>query len=396
MQFGFKVHPFTRAITGVITREKSRRVIGAWLLVLALMVLVMVCLGGLTRLTGSGLSMVEWQPFTVLPPMSEEGWANVFAKYQLSPQYRLINDGMTLAAFKSIFWLEYIHRLWGRLIGLAFLLPFLWFLAIGWVSRAEMPRLVLLFVLGGAQGALGWFMVASGLAERPEVSHYRLAAHLLAALAIYAALLWSALDSLDREVDGRAQVGRLRRGLIALLCLVVLTMAAGALVAGLHAGLIYNSFPLMNGDWLPGEAFDLSPIWLNAFENHALVQFDHRLLAGASWVGALALWLWSRRMELDKSRRRRLFLVPLAATLQAGLGIATLLGAVPVDLAAAHQGGAFLLVSALLWALHGVYPIACDRADILKPAPCPSPSKSCVPSSDMTASAERRPKSSIT
>ncbi len=352
MQFG---HIESLTLGKGVLRE-DRRPVGRWLLGLALMVLVMVCLGGLTRLTGSGLSMVEWQPLSVLPPLSGQAWASMFAKYQASPQYRLVNDGMSLAAFKDIFWLEYLHRLWGRLIGLAFLLPFLLFIATGRISRRRMPRLMALFLLGGAQGGLGWLMVASGLADRPEVSHYRLAAHLLAALAIYAALLWSALDELDVRTagSGPAALVRLRRGLGTLLCLAVLTMAAGALVAGLHAGLIYNSFPSMNGAWFPGEAFDLRPGWINFFENHALVQFDHRLLATASWLGAVVLWLWSRRLELAPDLGRRLALVPLAATLQAGLGIATLLAAVPVGLAAAHQAGAFLLFSALLWALHGV------------------------------------------
>jgi len=343
--------------------KSGRRAVGVWLLALAVMVLVMVCLGGLTRLTGSGLSMVEWQPLTLLPPLSTDAWTAMFAKYQESPQYRLINDGMTLEAFQSIFWLEYVHRLWGRLIGLVFLGPFAVFLGGGRLSRDDVPRLLSLFLLGAAQGVLGWFMVASGLADRPEVSHYRLAAHLLAALAIYAALLWFAFDHLDfspsfSSLPGNGAVsgdsGRLIRPLILLLGLVVLTMAAGALVAGLHAGLIYNSFPLMNGAWFPGEAFDLSPVWINVFENHALVQFDHRLLATASWGGAVALWRWSRRVGLPPALVQRLRLVPLVATLQVGLGVSTLLAQVPVGLAAAHQACAFLLLSALLWALHGV------------------------------------------
>lgn len=351
---------FSHGPSLILRNEDQRggqRVVGAWLLVLALMVLAMVCLGGLTRLTGSGLSMVEWQPFTVLPPLSAEAWSAVFAKYQASPQYRLLNDGMTLAAFKDIFWLEYAHRLWGRLIGLVFLAPFLLFLATGRLSRAQAPRLGLLFLLGAAQGGLGWFMVASGLADRPEVSHYRLTAHLLAALAIYAALLWTALDHLDPRPlrDAGPGPARLRRPLSALLLLVTLTMAAGGLVAGLHAGLIYNSFPLMYGEWFPGEALEMTPRWLNFFENHALVQFDHRLLATTAWAAAVASWLWSRRLDLDRALRRRLLALPLAATLQAGLGIATLLAMVPVGLAAAHQACAFLLFSAVLWALHGVH-----------------------------------------
>ncbi|MTJ84010.1 MAG: heme A synthase [Telmatospirillum sp.] len=338
------------------------RPVGIWLLVLAAMVFVMVLLGGLTRLTGSGLSMVEWQPFTVLPPLSDAAWAETFAKYQATPQYRLVNQGMDLAAFKDIFWLEYVHRLWGRLIGAVFLLPLALFAITGRVGRRQLPRLVLLFLLGGAQGALGWFMVASGLADRPEVSHYRLAAHLLAALAIFGALVWMALDHLDpMEREGRTVRHPLERPLWGLLALVVVTMTAGALVAGLHAGLVYNSFPLMNGAVLPSEAFDLSPVWTNFFENHALVQFDHRLLAILSWLTALSLW-WRGRGGEPFRLRGRLALVALAATGQASLGIATLLTSVPVPLAALHQLGAFVLVTSVLWALHAVPRVVRDGA----------------------------------
>jgi len=276
--------------------NRRRQTIGLWLLGLAGMVFVMVCLGGLTRLTGSGLSMVEWQPLSFLPPLSDPAWQAMFAKYQTSPQYRLLNSGMSLADFKGIFWLEYVHRLWGRLIGFAFLVPFLVFLSKGWIQRTDLPRLLLLFILGGLQGVLGWLMVASGLAVRPEVSHYRLVAHLLAALVIYGALLWSALDFL-RARAGRvndAALDRLHRPLLGLFWLVCLTIPAGGLVAGLHAGLVYNSFPLMNGAWWPSEVLDMVPAWLNVFENHALVQFDHRLLAEITWAASVALWLWFR------------------------------------------------------------------------------------------------------
>ncbi|MDR3440200.1 COX15/CtaA family protein [Telmatospirillum sp.] len=352
MHFGFIRH----RVAAHDDPAEAFRPVGWWLLILAAMVLVMVCLGGLTRLTGSGLSMVEWQPFTLLPPLSQDAWADVFAKYQASPQYRLVNAGMTLTGFKEIFWLEYIHRLWGRLIGLAFLLPLVQFVAQGRVGRVLLPRLILLFLLGGAQGALGWFMVASGLADRPEVSHYRLAAHLLAALLIYGALLWSALDHLDRPPAsvGAARQANLDRAVSLLLALVVMTMAAGALVAGLHAGLIYNSFPRMGDTWLPSESFDLSPGWINMFENHALVQFDHRLLAAGVWMGAVGLWLWGLGKGMGPVLGWRLAVVPVVATLQAALGIATLLSLVPVGLAALHQAGAFLLFSTVLWALHGI------------------------------------------
>jgi len=327
----------------------GRRVVAAWLLVLTGMVGVMVLLGGLTRLTGSGLSMVEWQPLTLLPPLNEAAWQQAFAQYRASPQYQLVNAGMTLDGFRGIFWLEYIHRLWGRLIGAAFLLPFVVFVARGWITRRQIPRLALLFALGGLQGLLGWAMVKSGLAARPEVSHLRLAAHLLAALLIEGALLWTALDWLRSRRTGGSS---LSRRLLALLGLVGLTIGAGALVAGLHAGLIYNTVPLMGGRIIPVEAFDLSPLWRNAFDNIALVQFDHRLLAVLTWSAAVALWLWARRRVLPPRLRLAVGLVPLAASLQAGLGIATLLLVVPLPLAAAHQAGAFVLFSVVLWAAH--------------------------------------------
>ncbi len=345
MQLRASRHPAAAPTAG------DRQAVGLWLLALALMVLVMVVLGGLTRLTGSGLSMVEWQPLSVLPPLSETAWQGMFAKYQASPQYQLVNADMTLTGFQQIFWLEYIHRLWGRLIGLAFLLPFVVFVLRRRIGRAEAPRLVVLFVLGGLQGVLGWFMVKSGLADRPEVSHYRLAAHLMAALLIYAALLWSSLVYLAGPGGARHDAQRLKPPLLGLLGLVGLTIPAGALVAGLHAGLIYNSFPLMDGAWLPNEALDLSPAWRNVFENLALVQFDHRLLAGLVWASAVGLWLWSRRLALSARAGLAVRLVPVAATLQVALGISTLLLVVPLSLAVAHQAGAFLLFSAVLWAL---------------------------------------------
>jgi cytochrome c oxidase assembly protein subunit 15 len=329
----------------------GRSLVAAWLLVLTGMVAVMVLLGGLTRLTGSGLSMVEWQPLTLLPPLSEAAWQDAFAKYRASPQYQLINAGMTLEGFCGIFWLEYIHRLWGRLIGVVFLLPFIGFVARGWITRSQIPRMALLFALGGAQGLLGWLMVKSGLAARPEVSHLHLAAHLLAALLIEGALLWAALDWLRRG-PGQAAVVPLNRHLLALLALVGVTIGAGALVAGLHAGLIYNTVPLMDGRLIPAEAFELSPLWRNAFDNVALVQFDHRLLALLTWAAAVGLWLSACRRSLPPRLRLALALVPLAASLQVGLGVATLLLVVPLPLAAAHQAGAFLLFSVTLWAAH--------------------------------------------
>src|SRR5579859_1404351 len=214
------------------TETQRRRTVGIWLLALAAMILVNVILGGLTRLTGSGLSMVEWQPLTVLPPMSDAAWAEMFAKYQESPQFQLVNDQMDLAGFKGIFWLEFIHRNWGRLLGFAFLVPFVVFLWKKIITRAEVPTLALLFVLGAGQGVLGWAMVASGLRDRPEVSHYRLAAHLFAALVLYAALLWAGFDRLERPEARPLNKGlrSAKRHLRIILILLCFAIPAGALV----------------------------------------------------------------------------------------------------------------------------------------------------------------------
>lgn len=330
------------------------RAVGTWLLILAGMTFVMVILGGATRLSGSGLSMVHWQVLHFLPPLSESEWQQAFADYRQSPQGELVNAGMTLAGFKGIFWLEYIHRLWGRLIGFAFLIPFLWFLVRGRLGRRDAPRLLGLFALGALQGALGWFMVKSGLEARPEVSHYRLAAHLVAALAIYAGLVWAALLYLHQEEEPASpgQGARaIRRRLMIPLTLICLTIPAGALVAGLRAGLIYNTFPLMGGTVLPGDAWAQSPAWLNFFDNPTLVQFDHRVLAILTWVACVAVWLSSRGAALAPRSRQAVALVPLVATAQAALGISTLLNLVPLPLAVAHQAGAFLLFTTLLWAV---------------------------------------------
>jgi cytochrome c oxidase assembly protein subunit 15 len=333
--------------------DRRRKSVGLWLLALAAMILVNVALGGLTRLTGSGLSMVEWQPFTLLPPLSESGWAEMFAKYQDSPQFRLVNDSMTLQGFKGIFWLEYVHRLWGRGLGFAFLIPFLLFVARGFVTRREIPALALLFALGAAQGVLGWAMVASGLKDRPEVSHYRLAAHLAAALLLYAALLWTGFARMKAPppCDPAGRSARTaRRHLPILLGLMCLTIPAGALVAGLHAGLIYNSFPLMGDRLLADDAWEMSPAWLNFFANPVMVQFVHRALATLSWLTALSLLPGALRKALPPALRWKLALVPAFATLQFGLGVATLLNYVPIGLAVIHQVDAFLLFGAALWA----------------------------------------------
>lgn len=329
--------------------------IGVWLMLVALLVFAMIVLGGVTRLTGSGLSMVEWRPVTGwLPPLSIEGWEREFDAYRAFPEYQKINRGMSLAEFKQIYWFEYAHRLLGRIIGLAFALPFLVFLVRRAVPRVLVPRLAGLFVLGGLQGAVGWFMVQSGLVDRPEVSHYRLAVHLGLAFLIFGVLFWTAMACLRGLPGGRSSIpppgpGRTRElklGLVLLLLVSVQTLA-GALVAGLNAGLIYNTWPLMDGQVVPAGIGMLSPWWLNFFENLALVQFQHRMLAYL--ILLLSIWLWLRARGTAASTSAALVLA--AVLFQAALGIVTLLMAVPVSLGAAHQGGAAILLAILLWHL---------------------------------------------
>lgn len=335
----------------------SQRAVAHWLLVCCAMVFVMVILGGLTRLTHSGLSMVEWQPHNFLPPLSEAEWRDTFARYQQFPEFQKVNQGMDLAGFKGIFWLEYVHRLWGRTIGIVFLVPFLWFLWRGAVTRGLAPKLAGIFVLGGLQGALGWFMVASGLVDNPDVSHYRLAAHLLAAFLIYGVMLWVALGLLHPQAAARgADQARLGRRLSWLTALATVTILWGAFVAGLDAGFIYNTFPLMGEGLWPGEILEFQPWPLNFVENMSTVQFTHRVLAVALFALILVTWMGSRSIELEPRARVAMALVPVTATFQLALGIATLLLAVPVSLASAHQGGALVLLTALVWAIHELRP----------------------------------------
>jgi cytochrome c oxidase assembly protein subunit 15 len=331
------------------------RAVSAWLLVCCALVFAIVVVGGITRLTHSGLSIAEWQPIVgVLPPLDDAGWQETFGKYKRTPEYRLVNPGMSLEGFKSIFWWEYVHRLLGRLTGAVFFLPLLWFASRGRIPRALAWKLAGILALGAAQGALGWYMVQSGLVDNPRVSQYRLTAHLGLAFLIYAAMLWVALDLLFPRTQPGAVSAGLRRFAFTLAVLVFVMVLSGGLVAGIRAGRAYNTFPLMNGRLVPPEIFSLDPWYLNFFSNMATVQFDHRLIA---WLLALLVpWFWLRvRREAAPSRAKLgadLLLATLA--LQIALGIATLLLAVPVPLAAAHQAGALLVFSAALFAAHSL------------------------------------------
>jgi len=334
------------------------RAIRLWLLVIAGLLVAMVLVGGATRLTESGLSIVEWQPVTgTLPPLSEQAWRTEFEKYQATPQYRHLNSGMSLDEFKVIYGWEWAHRLLGRAIGLAFLLPFLFFLWRGWVGPRLRARLWTIFALGALQGAVGWWMVASGLVNRVEVSQYRLATHLVLAGAIFAAIVWT-LQSLTARSAIAVPV-RLRMSSAALAVLVLVQIYLGALVAGLRAGLVYNTWPLIDGSFVPNgdSLFANTPAWRNLFENALTVQFDHRMVAYALWILALLHAIDAARSRSGPALAGALALAA-AVTVQAALGVLTLIYVAPLTLALAHQGMAIAVLT-----------VAVVHAQRLAPAP---------------------------
>ncbi len=319
----------------------------AWLCACCVLIFAMVLLGGVTRLTGSGLSMVEWKPLTgIVPPLSQAEWLRLFERYQQFPEFREVNYGMDLAGFKVIFLFEYGHRVLGRVIGLVFALPLLWFWWRGRLSRSLKPHLLALLALGALQGLLGWFMVMSGLVDIPRVSQYRLTAHLCLAVAIYGYMLFIVLELLNADPMSFMRRGEASTTFPSLmLALVFVMIASGGFVAGTHAGHIYNTFPDMNGRLVPDGVLAMSPWWLNAFENPVTIQFNHRLLAYLLLVLAVV-----NRVRLGRAGPQAL--TPSANLLlglllvQASLGVATLLHQVPVWLGAAHQGGALLVFTA--------------------------------------------------
>ena len=328
----------------------ARTQIAAWLLVCCALVFAMVVLGGVTRLTHSGLSIVEWAPVRgIVPPLDGAAWEAAFAEYRATPEYRTVNPGMTLGEFQSIYWVEFAHRALGRATGLVFLVPFAYFLWARKIDRRLGLRLGAVFALGAAQGGLGWFMVQSGLGERADVSPPRLAAHLGLAVVILGALLWFALGFLGARAGphGAAALGLWRRAAV-LLGLAFVTVIAGGLVAGTDAGLVYNTFPLMNGRLVPAEAFAGGPWW----DNPAAVQFVHRALALLTALAAAALWLHGRRLDVAGPLRLALHAVLAAAAAQIALGIVTLVNAVPVALGVAHQAGAMVLIATTVVVLH--------------------------------------------
>ena len=336
-------------------QPNSERQIAAWLLICCLMLSLIIVVGGVTRLTHSGLSIVEWQPIVgTLPPLDEPQWQETFAKYKLTPEFQKVNFAMSLAEFKGIFWWEYVHRLLGRLIGMVFLIPYLVFLMRRKVHGPLVWKLLGIFFLGALQGGMGWFMVKSGLMDDPRVSHLRLTAHLGLAFIIFAGMFWVAMDLLFPRGATLAKPNLHRRLAAGLVTLVFVTVLTGGLVAGIRAGNAYNTFPLMNGHVVPPEIFMLAPWHLNFFNNMATVQFDHRLLA---WLLAfLVPWFWWNAGRIEAGPRTALAARLLfgALAVQIVLGISTLLLVVPVPLAAAHQAGAVLVFTAALLAAHSL------------------------------------------
>jgi heme a synthase len=326
--------------------DTRRRAVRLWLLAVAALMFATVVVGGATRLTESGLSIVEWKPVTgVVPPLDASAWRAEFDKYKTIPQYREHNAGMSLDEFKIIYWWEWTHRLLARLVGAAFLIPFLWFLWRGWIEAPLRARLWTIFALGAALGAVGWWMVASGLAERVSVSQYRLAFHLTLACVIFAAIVWTAQGLVPRAPIVAPM--RVRAGAVAVLGLVIVQIYLGALVSGLRAGLIYNTWPLIDGGLVPEGArlFFYSPLWRNLFENTLTVQFDHR-------VAAYALALLAVLHAADVARTLRggaaltaALALASAVVLQAALGIATLIHQAPLALALLHQAMAMVVLA---------------------------------------------------
>ncbi len=330
------------------------RPVRIWLYVIALMVLAMVVVGGITRLTGSGLSITEWKPISgILPPLNEADWLAEFDNYKQIPQYHELNQGMTLEGFKFIFWWEWAHRFLGRVIGFVFAVPFLVFLVQRRFSWSLAAPLAGLFVLGGLQGALGWWMVSSGLQDLTSVSQYRLAAHLGAALLLFLALVWVArrLEP-ARAVPADADRG----GVLLLLALVFVQVIAGAFVAGLDAGMGYNTWPLMDGALVPNGLGAIDPWWKNLFENALTVQFVHRTIAYVIVLYIAALWVWKRGAGGFAGANGWLPRIALLVLLQAVLGITTLLLAVPLPLALGHQALAFMLAGAVVAWLADITP----------------------------------------
>ncbi|MQL86907.1 hypothetical protein Taro_019440 [Colocasia esculenta] len=343
----------------------ARKKVGIWLFGCSAWVFSLVVLGGITRLTRSGLSMTDWKFTGRLPPLSEDEWKLEFEKYQQSPEYKRVNRGMSVEEFKFIYWMEYAHRMWGRGLGIVFVLPFTYFLAKGFIRRPLGLRLSGLFALGAGQGLVGWWMVKSGLEEplseyvQPRVSPYRLAAHLTSAFVIYCGLLWTALsvvmpDPPAGNLNWVHEAAKVRKLVLPVSVIVGITAVSGAFVAGNDAGHAYNTFPKMGDSWIPDDIFSMEPLLRNCFENTSTVQLNHRILASTSLLSVGGLWLATRKIDMHPAIQSLIRSTLGMAALQVTLGISTLLSYVPVTLASAHQAGALTLLSLVILLAHTV------------------------------------------
>ncbi|KAK2639045.1 hypothetical protein Ddye_026840 [Dipteronia dyeriana] len=349
----------------VIGGPRAQKMVGIWLFGSAAWVFSMVVLGGVTRLTRSGLSMTDWKFTGGLPPLSDDEWFQEFEKYKQSPEYKRVNKGMSIEDFKFIYWMEYAHRMWGRGLGIIFALPFSYFLRKGYITLRLGLRLSSLFALGAGQGFIGWWMVKSGLEEppseyaQPRVSPYRLAAHLTSAFVIYSGLFWTGLSVVMPEppaesvtwVRGAARVKKLA---IPVSFIVGITAISGAFVAGNDAGRAYNTFPKMGDTWIPDDIFNMKPLIRNFFENTSTVQLDHRILATTTLFSIGALWLATKKLDIHPVIRSLIGSTVGMAALQVTLGISTLLSYVPVSLGSAHQAGALTLLTLMILLNHTV------------------------------------------
>ena len=335
---------------------KCDRSIIIWLLIVCLMIFSMVIIGGITRLTDSGLSMVEWKPLMgAIPPLSAVEWDRVFNLYKQYPEYQKVNAGMTLSEFKFIFFWEYFHRLFGRLIGIVFLLPYLYFLIKKKLPKSLNRRLFIAFFLGGLQGFMGWYMVKSGLVDRPDVSHFRLAAHFGLALIIIGYIFWIIFDQIELSSEDFIFYPKLYKSILILLLILSVQIIYGAFVAGLDAGLAYNTFPKMGTQWVAEKVFSNIPIWKDFIENSATIQFTHRTLGWLVLILSIYIFIIGKNVT-NRVQKRSLNYLSIMVLVQFVLGVMTLLMMVPISIASAHQGGAVILLILTLRALYNFAP----------------------------------------
>jgi cytochrome c oxidase assembly protein subunit 15 len=329
--------------------SNPKKIVGIWLLIGCFLIFCMVVIGGITRLTGSGLSITEWKPIMgAIPPLNENEWQSAFDKYKQIPQFQKINFDFSLQDFKSIFLWEYVHRLLGRVIGIVFIIPFGWFYFKRMLDKPTIRKALFLFLLGGLQGVIGWLMVKSGLTDRTSVSHIRLAIHLITAFITFGFTLYFALEILNKKLIGEKNLKMLRFSWY-ILIVVTIQIIYGAFVAGLHAGKIYNTFPLMNGNIIPADGMQLSPALENFFDNPSMVQFIHRLLALIIFILTILFFIYPDRNELNAIQKKAINIFAGVVALQITLGILTLLTVVNIPLAVIHQAGAFLLFSVCVY-----------------------------------------------